>query len=314
MNPASSTESNREPLSGIIVPMATPLFSNGDFDKKGTERLIKHILQGGVNGIFLLGTTGEATSLKPSIKKALITSTCDCVNGKVPVLVGLSHSCFDISLKIAQTAKESGADAVVALAPYFYPLDQEDQLAYFRKVADASPLPLYLYNFPAMTKCHLEPNTVAALSKHPNIYGIKDSSGNGVNFQKLLAIKAERPDFSVLIGPDEMLASALLTGADGGVNGGGNIFPSLYAKLFAASKNHDSELVLKLHEIILEISKNIYNSSSKHSSYLSGVKESLYHLGICEPHLAAPLQPVDQQAKEKIRASVEQLTLKIKNL
>jgi 2-dehydro-3-deoxy-D-pentonate aldolase len=305
---------NTQPLKGIIVPMATPLFSNGDFDKKGTERLIRHLLNGGIHGIFVLGTTGEAASLKPSIKKTLISTTCDFVNGKVPVLVGISHTCMEISIKLAYHAKEAGAQAVVAITPYFFPMDQADLLAYYETLASACPLPLYLYNFPAMTKCNLEPDTVLQLAQHPNIHGVKDSSGNGVYFQKLLAVKTSRPEFSVLAGPDEMLAQALLVGADGGVNGGGNIFPSLYAKLYEAAVNRDMETVQKLQDWVISISDKIYNCSPKSSGYISGVKESLYHLGICEPHLSPPLQPIDKSAKENIRQNLEKLIYGIKNL
>lgn len=301
-------------LEGIIVPMITPLNSSLELDVKGTDRLIDRMLVGGVHGIFILGTTGEASSLKPTLKKTFIEVATNEISGQVPVLVGITHTSFDVSLRMARQAKENGATAVVAAPPYYFPLDQDDLYKYFLKLADASPLPLYLYNYPAMTKCTLELDTVQRLAKHNNILGIKDSSGNGIYFQKLLNIKKEFPDFTVLVGPEEITAQAILSGADGGVNGGGNIFPSLYVSLFEAAKTKDFALLERIQVIILEISTNLYGCSSRPYSYFYGVKESLYYLGICEPYLAPPMQPVAMRTKEKIRENLEKIIFDIKNL
>jgi 4-hydroxy-tetrahydrodipicolinate synthase len=309
-----NTENTSDKLEGIIVPMVTPLLSNGELDRKGTERLIRHLTHGGIHGIFILGTTGEASSLKPAIKKELIEITCKETLGQNLILVGITHTALDVSLKIAKTAKENGADAVVAAPPYYFSLDQEDLFKYYIKLADLSPLPLFLYNFPIMTKNTLEPETVHKLSQHPNIIGIKDSSGNGVYFQKLLALKKVKPEFSVLIGPEEMLAQSVLSGCDGGVSGGANIFPNFYVRLFEAAKNRNFEMISKIQPLILEISKNIYGCSPKPSSYLCGVKESLYYLGICEPHIAPPFQSVNAQAKETIIQNLEKIIFKIKTI
>ena len=299
-------------LEGIIVPMATPLLSNIELDKKGTERLLHHMMDGGVHGIFILGTTGEATSLKPSTKKELIEITCAEASGHTAVLVGVSHSCFDISLKIARQAKENGATAIVAASPYFYPLDQEDLFKYYIKLADQSPLPLFLYNFPAMTKCNLDIDTVLKLAKHPNIIGLKDSSGNGVYFQKLMLVKREFAHFSVMVGPDELMSQVVLGGADGGMNAGGNIFPRLYVHLYEAAKKGYVEKVNQVQPLILEISQKLFGAHPKNSGYIAGIKESLYHFQICEAHLAPPLGPADPLTRDSIRKNLEQINLKVK--
>ncbi|MFD2200209.1 dihydrodipicolinate synthase family protein [Shivajiella indica] len=299
---------------GIIVPMVTPLHSNGELDKKGTERLIRHLIHGGVHGIFILGTTGEASSLKPALTKEMIELSCKEAKGEVKILVGISHTCLDVSVKLAQIAKENGADAVVALTPYYFYLDQEELEHYYVKLADESPLPVFIYNFPRMTKLNLEPETAEKLSRHPNIIGIKDSSGNGVYLQKLLQIKKKRQDFSIFVGPEEMLAQSILTGADGGISGGANIFPELYVSMFEASKNKDWGQIEKFQEIIMEISQKIYAASPKNSAYFSGVKESLYHLGICEPHLASPMIGIDDKSKEYIYQHLDTIHSKIKKL
>jgi len=299
---------------GIMVPMVTPLLSNGELDKKGVERVVKHLVNGGVQGIFILGTTGEAASLKPAIKKDLIEISCKESNGKTPVFVGITHTSLEVSLKLARSAKENGAVAVVAALPYYFALDQDDIFQYYVKLADQSPLPLFLYNFPVMTKSTIAPETAFKLAKHANIIGLKDSSGNGVYFQKLLQVKQQYPEFSLLVGPEEMLAEAVISGADGGVNGGANIFPSLYVKMYDAAKARDFEKTAKIQSLILEISDGLYSRSPKSSSYLCGVKESMYFMGICEPHLASPLLPVSRSHKEEIILNLEKILLKVRSV
>lgn len=301
-------------MKGIIVPTVTPLLSTGEFDKKANERLTNHLLNGGVHGIFILGTTGEISSLKPSIKKELIQLTCRTVDKRVPVIVGITHTAIDSSLKFAKVAKESGADAVVAAPPFYFFIDQQDLLAYYTSLADKSPLPLMLYNFPKMTKCTIAPETVEKLSQHPNIIGLKDSSGDGVYFEKIIKIKKGNPDFIFLVGPEEITGSAVRAGADGGVNGGANIFPSLYVRLYEAAKSRDYETEEKIQSIVLKICDKIYGCSPKASSYLCGLKESLYFLGICEPHLALPLLSADLKTREIIRQELEPIIFEIKSL
>ena len=111
-----------------------------------------------------------------------------------------------------------------------------------------------------------------------------------------------------------MLAQAIFSGADGGVNGGANIFPSLYVKMFEAAKRLDFEKVEQIQSLILEISNGLYNCSPKSSSYLCGVKESMYFMGICEPHLASPLLPVSKSHKEEIIQNLEKILLKVKSV
>jgi 4-hydroxy-tetrahydrodipicolinate synthase len=193
-------------------------------------------------------------------------------------------------------------------------LDQEDLYKYFIKLADQSPLPVFLYNFPAMTKCNLELDTVMKLAKHSNIIGIKDSSGNGVYFQKLLYVKKENPNFSVMMGPDELMSQVVMAGADGGMNAGGNIFPKLYVRLFEAAKSGNLERVGQMQPLVQEISQRIFGIHPKHSGYIAGIKESLYHFQVCEPHLAPPLSPTDALAREIIRKNLEQINIKIKQV
>ena len=165
-------------LNGVIPPMVTPLLADGSLDVRGAERLVEHILAGGVHGLFLLGTTGEAPDLPYEIRRELIERVCRQVNGRVPVLVGITDTIFAESLRFAEFAKTCGASALVAAPPYYFAAGQPELVDYYTRLADAVPLPLYLYNMPSQVKVMIEVKTVVELAKHPNIVGLKDSSGN----------------------------------------------------------------------------------------------------------------------------------------
>src|SRR5690606_15059158 len=181
-----SVKENKTGVCGIIPPMVTPLLSdNLSLDLKGVNNLLEHLIAGGVHGVFVLGTTGESTSLSYKTRIQLINESCKIVNGRIPVFVGITDTSIEESLHLASIAKKAGASYVVAAPPYYYGLGQEELFKYYWKLADSLPLPLFLYNMPSHTKINIEPKTVARLSEHPNIVGLKDSSANTVYFQNL---------------------------------------------------------------------------------------------------------------------------------
>lgn len=158
------------------------------------------------------------------------------VAGRVPVLVGVTDTSLEESLRLAHKAAECGAAAVVAAPPYYFAPSQTELTMYYKALADALPLPLCLYNMPVHVKVSLEPATVKELAGHPNIIGLKDSSSNMVYFQTLLYELSDRPDFALFMGPEQLTAESVMLGAAGGVNGGANVFPELYVALYEAAR------------------------------------------------------------------------------
>ena len=148
------------PLRGIIPPVITPLLDNNTLDVKGLENLVEHLISGGVHGLFILGTTGEAPSLSYDLRKEFIRRTCELTNHRIPVMVGITDTSFEASLEIAQYSKEVGADAVVVAPPFYMPISQEELIVYLENLIPKSPLPLLLYNMPSHTKIHMEIETV----------------------------------------------------------------------------------------------------------------------------------------------------------
>lgn len=294
-----------EKLHGIIPPMITPLKGNDELDIAGTERLTEHLIAGGVHGIFLLGTTGEAQSLTYHLRYQFVERVCRQVAGRVPVLVGVTDTSFDESVQLAIHAAKCGAAAVVAAPPYYYSPSQQEMIEYYTALADALPLPLYLYNMPANVKVSFAPATVKTLAQHPNIIGLKDSSANMTYFQTLLYLLRDQPDFALLVGPEELTGESVLMGADGGVNGGANIIPSLYVDMYNAAVAHDVARVRELQQRIMQISTTIYTVGKYGSSYLKGVKCALSLIGICDDYLSYPYRKFRDEERARIREALE---------
>lgn len=295
--------------SGIVPPLITPLKSQNELDIPGLERLIEYILDGGVHGLFILGTTGEGPSLSYKIRLELIERVCKQVNNRVPILVGITDTSIIESLYLAKKAYDFGADSVVAAPPYYFSTNQMELKRYFHYLADESPLPLLLYNMPSHTKTKFEPKTVYEISSHPNIVGFKDSSGDVIYFQKVLHLFRDNPDFSILVGPEEILMQAILSGGHGGVNGGANMFPKLYVKMYEAAKRRDFQQMIPLQKKILQISTTLYTIGDSPVSYLQGVKSALSIMGICNDVLATPFKSFGKKEKEIIEDSLKKLNV-----
>lgn len=301
-------KTNIKEIHGIIPPIVTPLISSKELDRKGTVKLIDHILAGGVHGIFILGTTGEGPSIDFALKKEFIDIVCETVSSRVPILVGISDTSFNESIKIAEYSYKKGADALVAAPPYYFPSGQSELVEYFTHLVKQLPLPLFLYNMPAMTKINIEPATVLQLSKIDGICGLKDSSCNMIYYHEILNMMKDRSDFPVLIGPEELLAESVIFGGDGGVSGGANIFPKLYVDIYEAAQQQNIPKILELQKKIFTLRK-IYSCGQYASSLIKGVKCALNCMDICSDFMAEPFHSFGNVQKKQIIKILEQLEL-----
>jgi len=295
------------PLCGIVPPMITPLRDRDALDGGGLEKVIEHILAGGVSGLFILGTTGEGPSLGYRLRREMVQQTCRLVKGRVPVLVGITDTAFVESIAIARCAAEAGADAVVLAPPYYVPEGQPELREYLEHLLPEMPLPLFLYNMPPLTKVSYELETVRWALQQPRIIGMKDSSGNLAYFNALLELRRERPDWTLLIGPEEMLAQALLLGGDGGVNGGANVFPRLYVALCAAAEAGDLPRVRELHGCVMQVSRRLYTVGRHPSATIKGIKCALSCLGVAGDFMAEPFHRFREHERKSVHAAIEEL-------
>ena len=295
------------PLRGIIPPIVTPLIDQDQIDVRGTERLLEHVIGGGVHGVFALGTTGEGTSLNGRTKNQYVEIVCDTVQQRVPVLVCITDTSLTSAIELAELSYGAGAAALVTAAPYYLPLTQRDLETYIEKLADCVPLPLMLYNMPSCTKTAFNLDTVRALSQHENIIGLKDTSGDLDYFAKAAKIASQRDDFTLLIGPEEKLLSSLQLGGMGGVTGGANMFPTLYVALYEAATTGQADRAEELNEVIQRVSKRFYRISDSGAKVIQGIKAGLSELGICSGIVAQPFRTYSEQERALISAAVGEI-------
>ena len=295
---------------GIFPPMVTPLCSRDELDLPGLERLIEHILGGDVSGLFILGSTGEAPSLSYRLRRELIQLACRQVAGRVPVLVGITDTAFVESVNLARAAAEAGAQALVLTAPYYFPMSQPELLEYLQHLAAEATLPLFLYNMPANTKVAFEPETVRRAMDIPNIIGLKDSSANMIYFHHLVSLLPQRPDWTLLVGPEELLAEAVLAGGHGGICGGANICPKLYVDLYHAAMAGKLDRVAQLHRRVMRLAKSIYQVGRHNSAVIKGIKCSLACLGICDDFMAEPFHRFRPEERAQIQKHLDELGIR----
>ena len=197
-------------MSGIIPPLVTPLKDNDTLDVEGLERLIEHLIAGGVHGLFILGTTGEEQSLSYHLRHEMIRETCRINNGRLPVLVCITDTSIVESIRMAEIAADCGASGVVSAPPYYFAPGQPELAEFYEDLVPQLPLPVFLYNMPSHVKVSFAPATVLRIAQNPRVVGFKDSSANAVYFQSVMHVMKCRPDFAMLVGPEEMTAEAVL--------------------------------------------------------------------------------------------------------
>lgn len=301
-------------LTGIVPPLVTPLTDRDTLDVAGFEALIERLILGGVGGLFILGTTGEGPSLSYRLRREVISLACKAAQGRVPVLVGITDTAFVESVNLAKHAAEVGAQALVAAPPYYLPEGQPELIEYIRHLVPELPLPFFLYNMPSLTKVSFEVETVRALMDDPKIHGIKDSSGNMTYFHRLCALARGREDWSLLMGPEELLLDAVLAGGHGGVNGGANVFPELYVALYRATAAGDLVRARALHGMVMEVSTRLYHVGRHSSAIIKGLKCALSIEGVCDDFMAEPFHRFRDEERRRVERVLPELKEQIATL
>lgn len=287
-------------FSGIIPPIITPMVGRDHLDHAGLGRLIEHLLSGGVHGIFALGTTGESPSLSYALRREMVARTIELVRGRVPVLVGITDTSFVETVQLAKHAADCGATALVLSTPYYFPAGQTELRYYVDELMQELPLPVMLYNIPSLTKVAFEIPTLEYLTRHPKIVGLKDSGGDLGYYEQAIGLKKLRPDWSILLGPEVLLAESLKLGGDGGVAGGANIFPSLFVQLYQAVRDNDPNWQVLQQRV--ERLQKIYDVGKYASRFIKATKCGASLLGICDDFLADPFHRFHPEDRAKVEA------------
>ena len=283
---------------GIFSPTITPLDEKERVDELGFVNQLNRLIDNGVHGIYLLGTSGEFTTLTNTERERAMDIATKAVGGRVPIICGVMDTSTQRVIENIETATQFGVDAVAATPGYYYPsTDDADLIQFYQVVAGSTELPVFIYNIPSTVKTAIKPQVVAELADAcDNIVGIKDSSGDWTNCLNLLALFGDRTDFAVMLGSHTAIGAAVLFGADGGVVSISNVAPKESVALYNAAKARDIDEVHRLQKLLLRLSK-MYT----YGQGVSGMKACLEILGVCNAYTTSPLLPISDAAKAELR-------------
>ena len=279
-------------LRGVIPPVPTILGADGRFDPHGMGRLIDRLVASDVNGFLFLGSAGEFAQLSNPARKQIAEFCVARVAGRKPVIIGTASCATEEVIELSKHAGDSGADAVMVVNPYYSQLTDERIDAHYRKIADNSPLPVLLYNFPALTGQDLSIELVTRLAQTcPNIVGIKDTVDCMSHIRRMiLEVKTVRPDFLVFCGYDEYLLDTLLVGGDGGIPATSNFAPEVTCGIYQAFCSGDLNAAQKQLQRLAILSR-MY---SMDRPFTGLIKEAIRLCGLdISTALAAPASPPD---------------------
>ena len=252
-------------LHGILVPIVTPFTADDQVDVAGLKQLVEHFIAQGVAGIVACGTTGEYYALTEAEREQVLRAVVQAANGRVTVIAGINALSTQTSIQYAHQAEELGYDGVMLATPPYSLPEQAGIIEHFRTVAEATPLPIIMYDFPARVGVQIAVETVVELAKIPNIVAIKESSGN---FNRGLALLQLRiPDFEIISGSDDMAADFLFWGCRSWISGGANVFPGEQSAMMAAAAEGNWDEVRRLmsgmYPVIQAMESGDYNQKAK---------------------------------------------------
>jgi dihydrodipicolinate synthase/N-acetylneuraminate lyase len=292
---------------GAVVPMVTPLTMGGHLDEEALQRLVESQVAGGVEGIFVLGTTGEGAHVPRESRRRVVAQTVKHVKRRTLVFAGLGDV-RAADLSEANEFFQAGADAVVVHPPISQKVAAHDLHGWYRTLLDGVHGPLVLYNMPMTTQVSIPLEAVEKLLGHPRLAGIKDSENNPQRLEEMLLRYGGKKDFSVFVGVGALMEKGLKLGADGIVPSVGNLIPDICHQLYAAAKKADwaevENFAMRMNSIAA-----LYQKGRTLNESLSVLKAAMSCRGLCSPHVLRPLHPLTEAQMEKLRHEMERLHL-----
>jgi dihydrodipicolinate synthase/N-acetylneuraminate lyase len=284
-------------MHGIGPPLATPFTREGDVDHDRLRRLVDWVESRGVDFLVPCGSNSEAELMTADERAAVVETVVEAAD--VPVLAGTGSPGFRETLAATERAAAAGADGALVVTPFYYGHDDATLEAYYRDLADESPLPVYLYSVPVYTDVALDPAVVGRLADHPNVHGMKDSSGNMETFQRERR-ETEDADFDLLVGSGSVLAHALDAGADGGVLALANVAPEACAEASRLHREGDHAAARALNRDLVDLNRAV---TSEHG--IPGLKAAMRARGAPVGYSRSPHRPVDDATRESVEATLD---------
>lgn len=288
--------SNGLKIEGIIPALITPMNDDETVSEEGLKTVIEHVIDGGVHGIFILGSQGESFSLTLEEKKRVITTSVEACSGRIPVYVGTGMITTAQSVQMTSVARELGAAAVSVITPYFIKPSQEELIEHYRAVADAAgDMPVLLYNNPMRTAVDIDVDTVVTLAELPNVVGMKDSSADLIQTMKYIDATRDM-DFSVLVGNDASIFAALLSGGKGAVAATANVAPALIVGIYDAVRSGDIDKARELQYKLFPI-----RQAFTLGTFPLVVKEALNLMGLPAGPARRPIQKLLPEKRQELK-------------
>jgi 4-hydroxy-tetrahydrodipicolinate synthase len=295
-------------LGGVVVPLVTPITTDGQLDFAALNRLIEWQVAGGVDGLLLLGTTGEGPCVPRPLRRPFIEQAIASARKRLRIYVNVTESSLADTLASAKECFSLGADAIAALPPFYFPPRPGELTAWFRALFDASPGPVLLYNIPLTTRVSIPLEIIGELIGHPRFVGLKDSENDAQRHAELLRRFGRRPDFSLFSGVGALMAQDLKSGMDGIVPSVGNLIPDVCHRLCAATESGDSTEAAQ-HADRMDAVAALYQKGRTLAQSLAAMKSLLHLRGLCSPAVLPPLLPLSPGELEALRGEAAKLHL-----
>lgn len=271
---------------GSLVPIITP-FRQGKVDRDGLERVIEHVLAGGSDGIIPCGTTGESATLSHEEHEEVVRWTIEIVRRRVPVIAGTGSNSTAEAIRLTQGAEKAGAQGALLVSPYYNKPTQEGIFQHYKAVAEATRLPLIIYNIPGRTGSKIDPATLARLSRVPRVIGVKEATGS---VETSIDIVAQAADgFAVYCGEDAINFPVLAVGGAGLISAVANVAPKPLAEMARAAREKRWEDARRVHFELLALVRILFVETNP-----IPVKTACALMGLCSPDMRLPLTPMSE--------------------
>lgn len=285
---------------GTGVAMVTPFKATGEVDFPALEKLTNHLVEGGVDYLVVQGTTGESATLTQSEKQEVLDCVIDVNEGRLPIVFGHGGNNTRALIEGFENIDLKGVDAILSASPYYNKPTQNGIIAHYKALADASPLPIILYNVPGRTASNMLSSTTLELAEHPNIIAMKEASGN---LDQVGAIIKRKPSkFLLLSGDDPLVVPHMSLGGDGIISVVANVFPKEFSAISKACFIGDYNKARAYHYLLVDFIYMLFEEGNP-----GGVKAALEISGIIEQHVRLPLAPVSKSLYQKLSDSIDQI-------
>ena len=295
---------NHPIFTGMATAMVTPMHADGSVDFEALGRFIDFQLASGINALVAVGTSGESATLEPSEQKEVIRFTVERVAGRVPVIAGTGTNNTAHVLENTKNACQVGASAVLVVIPYYNKATQSGLIAHFTAIADASDVPVILYNVPGRTGCNLLPKTVAVLAEHPNIAAIKEATGNMAQMVELRALCGDKLD--IYSGEDALTVPMMAMGAKGTISVLSNVVPREAVAMTDAALAGNFQEAARLQCKLLKLTNALFSQVNP-----IPVKAAVSAMGFGEEHLRLPLTPMEEPLRSAMFAELRALGVNV---